>query len=89
MVNWLNAGNCHAVHAFDLPNGNQTSDQQIIETTDREQRVLITKDADFVDRHVLHNRPAKLLLISTGNITNRDLEALFVPSVPQIVQTFA
>jgi predicted nuclease of predicted toxin-antitoxin system len=50
--------------------------------------VVITKDADFVDTHVLHGRPAKLLLISTGNISNRDLEALMVPLIPDIVREF-
>jgi predicted nuclease of predicted toxin-antitoxin system len=55
---------------------------------DREQRVVVSKDADFVDGHVLRGRPAKLLLISTGNISNRDLEALVVPLIPDIVREF-
>ena len=55
---------------------------------DREQRVVITKDADFVDTHVLRGRPAKLLLISTGNISNRDLEALMLPLIADIVREF-
>jgi predicted nuclease of predicted toxin-antitoxin system len=50
--------------------------------------VVVTKDADFVNAHVLHARPAKLLLISTGNISNRDLEALMVPLIPDIVREF-
>jgi predicted nuclease of predicted toxin-antitoxin system len=29
-----------------------------------------------------------LCLISTGNISNRDLEALFVPLIPDIVRDF-
>jgi predicted nuclease of predicted toxin-antitoxin system len=49
---------------------------------------VVTKDADFVDSHVLHARPAKLLLVSTGNISNRDLEALMVPLLPAIVHEF-
>jgi predicted nuclease of predicted toxin-antitoxin system len=50
--------------------------------------VVVTKDADFVDAHLLRGRPAKLLLISTGNISNRDLEALVVPLIPDIVREF-
>jgi predicted nuclease of predicted toxin-antitoxin system len=53
---------------------------------DAESRVVVTKDADFVDSHTLLGRPRKLLLISTGNITNAELESLLVPLVPQIVQ---
>ena len=48
----------------------------------------MTKDADFVDSHVLHARPERLLLISTGNISNRELEAAMVPLIPAIVQAF-
>jgi predicted nuclease of predicted toxin-antitoxin system len=50
--------------------------------------VVITKDADFVDSHLLHRRPARLLLISTGNLSNRGLQALFVPLIPDIDREF-
>ena len=86
MTLWLAAAGCDAVHTLDLPDGNRTTDQQILDLADREQRVVVTKDADFVDAHILHARPAKLLLVSTGNISNRKLEALLVPLVPDIVR---
>ena len=54
-----------------------------------EQRVVVTKDADFVDTHLLRKRPDKLLLISTGNISNRELEALVTPLIPDIIREFA
>jgi predicted nuclease of predicted toxin-antitoxin system len=71
-----------------LPDANRTTDEQINDVADREQRVVVTKDADFVDTHLLRGRPAKLLLVSTGNISNRDLEALVVPIIPNIVHEF-
>jgi predicted nuclease of predicted toxin-antitoxin system len=86
MTAWLTAAGCDAVHTLDLPDGNRTTDQQISDAADREQRVVVTKDADFVDSHVLQGRPAKLLLISTGNISNRDLEALVTPLLPDIIR---
>ena len=82
---WLTAAGCDAVHTLDLPDGNRTTDAQLLDLADSAGRVVVTKDADFVDSHLLHNRPAKLLLISTGNISNRDLEALFVPLIPNIL----
>jgi predicted nuclease of predicted toxin-antitoxin system len=88
MVGWLTAAGCDAVHTLDLPDGNRTTDDQINDLADREQRVVVSKDADFVDGHVLRGRPAKLLLISTGNISNRDLEALMVPLIPDLVREF-
>ena len=73
-VGWLHAAGCDAVHTLDLPDANHTTDTQIIDVALREQRAVITKDADFVDSHTLRQRPAKLLLISTGNISNAELE---------------
>jgi predicted nuclease of predicted toxin-antitoxin system len=88
MVAWLTAAGCDAIHTLDLPDQNRTTDEQLIQAADREQRVVVTKDADFVDSHLLHSRPAKLLLVSTGNISNRDLESLVVPLVPDLVREF-
>lgn len=48
----------------------------------------MTKDADFVNSHLLRDMPAKLLLISTGNISNRDLELLVRPMIPRVMLEF-
>lgn len=88
MTVWLAAAGCNAIHTLDLPDANRTSDEQINDAADVEQRIVVTKDADFVDSHLLRGRPAKLLLISTGNISNRELEALVVPLLPDIVREF-
>jgi len=88
MTAWLAAAGCDALHTLDLPDRNRTTDEQIRDVAAREQRVVVNKDADFVDGHLLRGRPAKLLLISTGNISNRELEALVVPLIPDIVREF-
>lgn len=76
------------VHTLDLPGGNRTTDEEINNVSEREQRVVVTKDADFVNSFLLLQRPYKLLLISTGNITNAELEALIVPALPTIIAAF-
>jgi len=88
MTVWLTAAGCDAIHTLDLPDANRTTDEQINGVANREQRVVVTKDSDFVDSHLLQGRPAKLLLISTGNISNRALEALVVPLIPDIAREF-
>jgi predicted nuclease of predicted toxin-antitoxin system len=88
MTAWLTAAGCNAIHTLDLSNANRTKDEQINDIADQEQRVVITKDADFVDSHLLRRRPPKLLLISTGNISNRDLESVVVPLIPDIIREF-
>jgi len=85
IAGWLGNAGCDAVHTLDLPSGNRTTDAQIVELADREQRVVVTKDADFVNAHLLHGRPAKLLLVSTGNISNPELERLLLPLIPNVI----
>jgi predicted nuclease of predicted toxin-antitoxin system len=78
---WLNATGFDAVHTLDLPLGNETPDTFINDFSIAEQRIVITKDSDFVDSFLLHKKPYKLLLISTGNIRNAELEALFQANI--------
>jgi predicted nuclease of predicted toxin-antitoxin system len=73
------------VHTSQLPLGNRTPDIEVAFFADNEGRVVVTKDRDFVDSHILSDRPHSLLLISTGNISNDELLSLFVENVDQIV----
>ena len=88
IVDWLVNAGCDALHTLNLPAGNRSTDEQILEVAERDDRILVTKDSDFVDSHLLAGKPAKLLLISTGNMTNRDLEQLMVPAIPTVVSEF-
>lgn len=78
-----------AVHTLELPDGNRTTDDEINRLSLVESRAIITKDSDFVNSFLLGDRPWKLLLISTGNISNTDLETLFVANLAAIVAGFA
>lgn len=82
-----NAGH-DALHTLDMPKGNRTTDDEIHELSARERRVVISKDADFVNSFLTARKPYKLLLISTGNITNAELEAIFVPQISAIASAF-
>ena len=77
-----------AIHTLDLPAANRTSDQEIIRFADIEQRVVITKDADFVHSFHIDREPKKLLLISTGNISNAELDVLLITNLSAIVSAF-
>jgi predicted nuclease of predicted toxin-antitoxin system len=89
LARWLHDAGYDTVHTLDLASGNRTSDAEINALSISEQRVVITKDSDFVDSFVLRSQPWKLLLISTGNISNRDLEQLFTANLSTIVTGFA
>lgn len=85
---WLSESGHEAIHTFDLPLGNRTPDEQINELAFNEEYVVISKDADFVNSHLLLQRPPKLLLISTGNIRNVELMTLFTASAERIADGF-
>lgn len=78
-----------AKHTLDLPDGNRTTDATICAVAEKENRVVMTKDADFVNSFLLLRKPPQLLLISTGNITNANLEAIFVPQIAAISVAFS
>lgn len=74
-----------AIHTLDLAEGNRTTDKRINQISEIERRVVITKDADFVNTFLILRKPYKLLLVSTGNISNQELEAIVVKNLPAIV----
>lgn len=88
LAGWLQAEGHEAAHTRDLPKGNRTGDAAINEFSVREQRAVITKDEDFVDMFLLRHQPYKLLLVSTGNISNEELERLFKTNLHAIVGAF-
>ena len=49
------------LHTSELPEGNATSD------------IVVTKDSDFRDSHLLRGSPGRLLVIRTGNTSDADL----------------
>ncbi len=73
-------------HTSDLPQQNATSDSTINAISIQEKRVVITKDTDFVDSFLIIQQPHKLLLITTGNIKNSELEALFLANLATLTK---
>lgn len=59
----------------------------MVATAVRDARIVVTKDSDFVQTFLLTGEPG-LLLISTGNISNVDLEQLLRGSLPAITRAF-
>lgn len=88
-ASWLNEQGYDAIHTLDLPSGNRTPDADIVARSAREHRVVVTKDSDFVESYLLYHQPERLLLISTGNIHNAELQALLLPNLATIVTAFA
>jgi predicted nuclease of predicted toxin-antitoxin system len=79
----------NAIHTLELPEGNNTSDEALCMLAATEQKVLVTKDGDFVDSFLLRHLPPKLLLVAIGNISNKELLVLFRASLPAITHAFS
>jgi predicted nuclease of predicted toxin-antitoxin system len=84
----LSSAGHDAIHTVDLPEGNRTTDTAICRMADAEGRIVMSKDRDFRDSHLLRRSPAQLLIVSTGNITNTDLLALFDQHLETIIAAF-
>jgi len=89
MALWLSETGHDARHTLDLPLGNRTSDSEVIACSTREQRIVVTKDDDFVQSFLLSGQPSHLLLIATGNIANAELESLVHRNIARIEAAFA
>ena len=76
------------LHTDNLPNKEETSDKEIRDLSVEQDRIVISKDSDFLDSHLIVGIPKKFLYISTGNIINRDLILLIEQNLLQIIQLF-
>ncbi|MCS6918434.1 MAG: DUF5615 family PIN-like protein [Fimbriimonadales bacterium] len=88
LVQWLQQQGYSAIHTLDLPEANRTPDIDIKQLSQSQQAIVITKDTDFADNLLLHQNVYKLLLITTGNISNDSLLALFQRNLESINQLF-
>ncbi len=89
LATWLSAQGHDALHTLDMPSANRTQDAEIIAFAMQDDRIVVTKDDDFVQSFWVHDQPKRLLLISTGNITNPDLERLVGDNLTAVVSAFS
>ncbi len=76
------------IHTRDLPGQNATRDSEINTISMQQERIVVTKDRDFLDSFLLRQQPYKLLLVTTGNITNTELVELFAKNLSQLADLF-
>jgi predicted nuclease of predicted toxin-antitoxin system len=74
------------LHTSELPDGNDTTDTEINRLSIAENRIVISKDADFYDSFTAKKEPYKLLQVKTGNIKNTKLIELFDKNIELILK---
>lgn len=88
LVRFLVRHNCDTIHTDDLPRKDRTHDNEIRGIANREARIVVTKDSDFLHSHLVSRSPEYLLLITTGNISNKNLLSLFGRHFDEILKLF-
>jgi predicted nuclease of predicted toxin-antitoxin system len=76
------------IHTDDLKQKEKTTDNEIRNIAHNENRIVITKDTDFLNSFFLNNNPQRLLIITTGNINNRKLFELVLNNLDKIEELF-
>ena len=72
------------VHTLELPNRNATKDSDIHLLSMSEERIVISKDADFYDSFTVSQKPYKLVYLTTGNLGNKELLTLFAKNLSHL-----
>ncbi|MCL4448266.1 MAG: DUF5615 family PIN-like protein [Actinobacteria bacterium] len=86
LADFLNSEGHDALHTSHLSTENRMSDREIRIQADNEDRVVVTKDGDFRDTHLIIGSPGRLLLVLTGNISNVRLFEIFRTNLPGILR---
>ncbi len=73
VVKFLNERGISAMHVNELPDKWHTKDEILSDYADKNEMILITKDDDFKNSHLIKGSPKKLIRITLGNISNHSL----------------
>lgn len=78
-----------ATHVNRILDGSETQDSAIAAYVDANDMLLITKDRDFRDRHLLSGTPRRVLRITLGNLSNTELIGLLETQWAIVTETSA
>ncbi|MDQ3393190.1 MAG: DUF5615 family PIN-like protein [Bacteroidota bacterium] len=77
-----------AIHTSHFENGHLLNDNQIRKFAIDDDRIIITKDKDFLDHYLLKGAPPKVLLVDIGNIKNKVLLKLIRANLSSLNKLF-
>ncbi|MCF6351951.1 MAG: DUF5615 family PIN-like protein [Cyclobacteriaceae bacterium] len=66
-----------SLHTLDMPNRNKTKDSEISTFANEGKRIVVSKDIDFLESFIIKSEPRKLIIVKTGNVSNRQLIEIF------------
>jgi len=65
-----------AIHVNQILTGSSTPDTLVTQYADKNDCIVITKDADFRNSYLLRKTPRKLIRVCLGNLSNGELIGL-------------
>ena len=74
------------VHTTDTLKGHLLDDEEIVRIAITNDRTVVTKDSDFRDNYNTKGAPPKVLYLTFGNISNRELIKYFESHIELIVE---
>jgi len=85
LSDFLNQKGFDSIHTLHLPERNKTKDGQIAKLANSEDRIVISKDIDFLESFLLKSEPKKLIVVRTGNSPNSHLIDIFDKNLKTII----
>ena len=85
----LNRKGLDSIHTLELERKIKTTDNQILTIASKEERIVITKDTDFLESFIVKSIPQKLILVKTGNIHNKLLLQLFEKNLETLLNSLS
>lgn len=76
------------IHTTDTSNGHLLQDSEIVTIAIEAERTVVTKDSDFKDKFHSTGAPPKVLYLTFGNISNKDLLSYFELYLNNIINHF-
>ncbi len=87
LSDFLRSKSIDCIHTLELPKANDTTDNEILILSSIEERVVITKDSDFLETYLVRGLPKKLIIMKTGNIRNKELINLIYQNLDYILNS--
>jgi predicted nuclease of predicted toxin-antitoxin system len=77
-----------AVHTTDYQDGHLFQDEEISQRAIAEERIIVTKDNDFLNIYLLGKYDIEVLILEVGNIRNKELLELISMQLDSIIDLF-
>jgi predicted nuclease of predicted toxin-antitoxin system len=74
-----------AIHTKDLPKKNLISDLDILQLSNEQQWIVITKDSDFYHSFMIRKEPHKLIFVRVGNMGLDEVKQFFRNNISSII----